>query len=587
MITFKSITYKNFLSVGDIPVTIYLNRSDTTLVTGTNGNGKSTFADAITFGLFGKSYRGIKKNNLINNINKSGTLVTIDFDVGSDNFIVIRGIKPEIFEIHKNGVLIEEDAAVRDYQGYLEKYVIKQSYRTFCQVSILGAANYIPFMLLKGDIRREVTETLFGANVFSTMNRVLKSKATEWKRVVSEIRQKIETLDSTIDMRKRHIQTLQKSNDEILSSKKSKIGEIRRTIESLQSKISEISNRFYERWGYPNDMDIHTIVSSLAKHNNEINDSLVKEKRELSFVEQDIHKIEKKMKSLEQSENKECPSCYQKISHDHVSSCNSSMGDELSKLKIKSDSYKENIEKINVSLLSKVQELDEAKSVNSEIEAFKRSIESSKQVGLVLVEEVKQLAGSNTVDALEKEKDQLKIDEGIKRLLVKDYTSLINQEVVYKHCTNLLKDSGIKQVIINQYLPILNQRVNFYLSILNFNVKFSLDSNFDETLKSRNMTELEYLNFSQGERQRIDLALMFAWRDIASMKNSVSSNLLILDEVGDSSLDERGVDDLLVIIESLKNTNVFIVSHRSNFEDKMNSIIRFEKVNGFSKMSKI
>lgn len=576
--------YKNFLSTGDTGVFVQLDKSPTTLITAPNGSGKSTMSDAITFGLFGKSYRGLKKANMVNTLNKKNAVVEIVFENGVDLYKVVRGIKPNVFEIYKNNELVDEEAAVRDYQNYLETQVLGFNFKAFCQTAILGTANYIPFMQLPTGHRREVIETLFGINVFTTMNKLLKQKVGDWKTNVTDTRREIEDAQNQIEMRKEFLQTLNKADAEKIVAAKDRIGEIKSDISKLQTKATEIEAEALKNSSYDT---IDTAILEIQQDQILITDHVSGCVKKSNEIHTKINMLQGNIDKLHDVEGKNCPLCKQDVSEKHVNHAASDIEAEIvelrKKLEVVNGDIAENNKKNN-ELQSKIDSFNE---VRQKISDLKANIKQLGAVGKNIVADIQKMTeAETTITNIEEEKAKIAEKHGELNVLKRQYNKLLEKESPYRIAVDLLKDTGIKAKIIAQYLPILNQRVNHYLSLLNFNVKFELDENFDETLRSRNRTEFTYNNFSQGERQRIDLAMLFGWRDLASMMNSVNCNLLILDETFDSSLDSQGTDDLLSIIDTIgEKTNVFVVSHKGNLEDKFRSTIRFEKVNGFTKLA--
>lgn len=575
MIKFESIYYTNFLSVGDNGITISLDRSPSTLITAPNGSGKSTITDAITFGLFGKSYRGIPKGNMVNTINKKGCVVKVKFSSGADHYEVIRGIKPTVFEIHKNGKLVDQDAAARDYQGHLENNILGFSYKAFCQTCLLGTASYVPFMQLGAGHRREVIETLFGINIFSTMNTILKTKVSDWKSRIADLDSDIAVLKSKRDMQVGFVKQLQQTNDEVIARNKTRIAELIASVKQATNNISEIESLIAKQ---PALEDI--------QENLEKNQALLdKAGKSLYASKKEQARLQKERDHIQKLNGSKCPTCFHTIDESHVEDCVGFVDAKLTPIE-------ETIKQLTADSTEYTAMVDEFTDIINNVTQLQSELTRLNKLKEESVAAGKKLAQHNK-DLAEMEGDAAKLEEaketlaGINGALAtknSEKEKVMRAEPVYKLALDLMKDTGIKSVIINQYLPVLNNRVNHYLTLLNFNVKFNLDENFNETLKSRNHTEFSYANFSAGEKSRIDLALLFAWRDVAAMKNSVHSNLLILDEIGDNSLDGRGVEDLIVIIGDLKDTNLFVVSHRGSFEDKTTSVIELEKSNGFTRI---
>lgn len=567
MITFKQISWRNFLSTGNTETKINFQKSPTTLIIGQNGAGKSTILDALTFCLFGKPFRKINKPQLVNSVNQKNCLVVLDFNIGKHEFTVKRGIKPGVFEIWKNGVLLDQDAKVKDMQEQLEKQVLKLNYKTFTQVVILGSSTFVPFMQLSNNDRREIIENILDIQVFTTMNTILKNKMAALKTHLDNLDNKIFTTEEKISLQESHM----KRNDE---TRKEQILGYQETIDENNDQASKILKENLKL-----TKKIDKLISSTP------------EKKPLSSKMKKMHqihtKLSHKMETVQETieffhDNEVCPTCSQDIEEDFKHTAISENKKEVEKykkgiLELNEEVKKieEEIEKINVMQLS-IDELQQQlnknnntlSSINQYISKLNISIENLKKLETTSIdkEELKQFKES--VEALEEEKKKL--------LTTRHYLDLAGL---------LLKDTGIKTRIVKKYLPHMNKLINQYLTALDFYVKFTLDENFNETIKSRHRDIFSYSSFSEGEKTRINLALLFAWRSIAKMKSSVNTNLLILDEVFDSSLDETGVDDFMKLLKAVSgNTNVFIISHRGDMlVDKFADTIEFTKEGNFSK----
>lgn len=587
MIIFNDVEFKNFLSVGDNSIKLILDKSPTTLVTGKNGDGKSTVLDAMTFCLFGKSYRGINKDKLINTINKKDCVVSMKITVGKEIWKVTRGIKPNFLVIEKNGVVLDTLASVNEQQDFIEQSILGFGFKSFCQTCILSTMDYVPFMKLTTSQRREFIESLFGINVFSTMNTLLKSKVNAWKTNVTTNSNQIELVESKISMQSEFIATLNNNNSQLIQQKKDSLNFMKENVIELQEKKAKIEEETLSRYGTEDTKTLAELIVKVKTEKATIDDIIRKiessvyakkvKKSELSDKKRDLHS---------HSDGSECPTCMQIISKEHVESCTAKIdvliGDVESKMQDDSSRVlsQQTLAAERDTLISLLNsKKDEITNIDINIKQIAASAKS-------IVAEIKQLETMKESSSdISTEKNKLDLLKAQLQLLNEERKSLMSKEDTFKIALNMMKDTGIKSMVIKQYLPLLNQRVNYYLDCMNFNVSFMLDEEFNETIVSRNRTDFSYSNFSAGERQRIDLALIFAWRDVAAMKNSVNTNLLMLDEIGDSSLDSVGVEDLITIIEGLKNSNVFIVSHRGNFEDKVRSIIKVEKFNGFTKIA--
>ena len=565
MIIFKYVRWKNLLSTGNQFTEIQLDRNSTTLIIGENGSGKSTILDALCFGLFGKPFRGCNKPQLLNSVNMSGCLVEVDFKIGTKSFKVIRGIKPNVFEIYISGKMYNQDANSRDYQKYLEQQILKLNYRSFTQVVILGSSAFIPFMQLKARQRRDVVEDILDIQIFSIMNILIRQKL---KDIVDHIRDVNYNLDLTtekITLQENYIEDIKKNKDNILQEKIELIAgneeEVYKRTEEI-NKLQELSETSMESIG-----DENTVVDKINKLKG-INERL-KEKR--SSTNNYIEFFEN---------NDDCPTCEQHI-------------DETFKTNMIVDKQGE-YEKYSTGIDELVVELDKTQERHDAIQGIIKQIrENDAHVGSLtfsitemekfnatLQSEIEELQSGDVSKSdfkkLEKLKKSLKSFE-------KQKEGLRVEQTYSEAARNMLMDTGIKTKIIKQYLPIMNKLINTYLTAMEFYVNFTLNENFEETIKSRYRDEFTYDSFSEGEKMRIDLALLFTWRAVAKMKNSTNTNLLILDEIFDSSLDSSGTDEFLKILNTLDGENVFVISHKQDvLVDKFTSTIKFEKVKNFS-----
>lgn len=553
MIKFKTIRWKNFLSTGNAFTEIHLDRSHSTLIIGENGSGKSSLLDAITFVLFNKPFRNISKPQLMNSINKKNLLVEVEFQLGQKDYIIRRGITPNIFEIEESGKVINQDSNVRDYQKYLETVILKLNYKSFTQIVILGSAAFTPFMQLPVGTRREIIEDLLDIQIFTTMNLVLKDK-------VQELKDKLRVLETEITIAKEK-SILQKQYIDTLESDK-------------QNKIIKLQ------------MDIDEIYQKI-KNLNESSSLTLEEKSALGNVEQRKTKLED-YKTLFQRQlkdnkkeldfylnNADCPTCKQGIPHDfkdHMASDKTIKIGELEQALLDLGTkwtevnglYEKYIE-LSQQIVDNNNHIITNQRVLQRLELEKHDIET--KAGDIEKESLK----LQTIDLDVVDRTRQRID--------------IKEEQEYHNIANsLLKDSGIKTKIIRQYLPVINKLVNKYLNAMDFFVQFDLDDTFKETIKSRYRDTFSYASFSEGEKQRIDLALVFTWRTIAKMKNSASTNLLLLDEVFDSSLDVNGTDYVMQLLNTIgEDTNIFVISHKGDqMFDKFRSVIRFEKRHNYS-----
>jgi len=571
MIVFQSVRWKNFLSTGNAFTEIDLKRSTNTLIVGHNGAGKSSILDALTFGLFGKPFRKINKPQLVNSINSSNTVVEIEFSIGKKQYKIVRGIKPNIFEIYCDSVLVNQDAKVKDYQEHLEKFILKLNYKSFTQVVILGSASFVPFMQLSPADRRAIIEDLLDIQIFSSMNTIVKNR-------ISTIKDEQKTVDYSVKLVSEKI-LLQKQNIE--EHKKNHIVEINK-------KVKEIAD---------NDVYLNKVSKDLLliqKHieilGNKISDKTKTVGRSTKLVtlqskfEDTVKKLNKEVSFYETNDN--CPTCQQAIASETKDKHVTEKQTKIIEIQTATTKLEEELQNVHTRLeeIEKVQK--HITSHNSEIIKLNTQVTSINTYNTKLLKEIEELK-TRTISS---DND----DEKLKALNseLQDSLNLAEQLAIdkqyYEFSATLLKDTGIKTKIIKQYLPVMNKLINKYLTAMDFFVNFNLNESFEETIKSRHRDEFSYASFSEGEKMRIDLALLFTWRQIAKMKNSVSTNLLVLDEVFDSSLDGVGTEEFLKLLNSLDNdTNVFVISHKGDqLFDKFRSVIKFEKVKNFSQVAK-
>jgi DNA repair exonuclease SbcCD ATPase subunit len=571
MITFRSIAWENFLSTGNTPNKVQLDRSTTTLIIGKNGEGKSTILDALCFSLFGKPFRNINKAQLINSINGKKCLVKVEFSISGKEYRIVRGIKPNVFEIYVNDELMNQDAAARDYQKVLEQQILKLNYKTFTQVVILGSASFVPFMQLPSSQRREVIEDILDIRIFSTMNQILKEKSSETKSEILRIDQEITTAKTKVDGQSLLIKTISDAKSEVIESLLSKIEannqQILRSEDSVASLVAEI-----------------TALKSRTAEKSKVDTDLETAKEWKTKLASKVDQFSTQTEFFNENEN--CPSCSQGIPHDHkakiIEELNAKVAtenariQELDKTLSKLQSRLADINELVLKISDKNIELSTHNStitiLNKQNKALQTEIETSK-------------ADTTNVDE-EKRKLRELAQEAVEK--IKKKTELQQQKNLEEVANSLLKDTGIKTAIIREYLPVMNKLINKYLQAMDAYIHFELDEAFNEVVKSRHRDEFTYASFSEGEKMRIDLAILFTWRQIAKMKNSVNTNLLILDEIFDSSLDTAGTDYFLNLIDQLgENTNIFIISHKGDqLFDKFRSVIRFEKQNDFSVIGK-
>ena len=570
MIYFEKLRFKNFLSTGNNFTEVEFEKTPTTLVVGQNGAGKSTMLDALSFAIFGKPHRKISKTQLVNSINGKGTIVEVEFRIGSSNYKVVRGIKPNKFEIWVNGNMVNQNSHAREYQQMLENNIIKLNHKSFHQIVVLGSSSFVPFMQLSGGARREVIEDLLDINVFSKMNGILKEQTSILKDKMNNNAHEINLVDTKILAQKKYLRDL----TTITSAQKK---EKQETINNLQEDIRVLN----ESNG--------TLTSEITTNQPTLNEESTKVSGNITELDKFMTQFKSKQKNVVKqakffSENDICPTCEQDIDADtkqhHLSECKTKAGtikDALEMGEKKRTSLDLLLEQVNT-------KLNEVREWQSKVNANTQEIGRINTNITRLQNEIQEIE-DNTGDLTE-------ANEGLEKLriekegLQEDKFKLAEQNSYNRVNAELLKDTGIKTKIIRQYLPVINQLTNKYLQILDFFVHFDLDGSFAETIRSRHRDAFSYDSFSEGEKQRIDLSLLFTWRQIAKMKNSVATNLLILDETFDSSLDEEGIENLMKIIATVaEDTNVFVISHKSELEDAaFQRRIEFVKEKNFSKL---
>lgn len=568
MILFKTIRWKNFLSTGNQYTEVDFTKNKTNLIIGTNGAGKSTVLDALTFALFGKPFRKINKPQLINSVNEKDCRVEVEFSIGSTEWKVVRGIKPVIFEIWRNDTALDQSAAALDQQKWLEQNVLKMNYKSFTQIVILGSSTFVPFMQLPAAHRREVIEDLLDIKIFSSMNTLIKEKIRSTKEEIKVLELKKESFLDKVKMQESFIEELENRGKESIDNNKRKVLDLSEEIEQHLNENVSLEDPLRE---YIREQDkITGYAEKLRKLGN------LKGK-----ISQKVSTITKEHKFF--TENSVCPTCTQEIDESfRINRIN----DAQNKAKELQSGYKELEEAIKEeeererqfnTLSKEISKLTNGISQNNiRINGLRRQIRNLEKEIQVLTEN---LANRNSEhEKLESFRDNLKIT----------YDELASKKDTinyYDFSYSLLKDGGVKSKIIKKYLPLINQQVNRYLQMMDFYINFTLDEEFNETVQSPIHEDFSYASFSEGEKQRIDLALLFTWREVARMKNSVNTNLMILDEIFDSSLDSTGTEEFLKIIRYvIKDANIFVISHKTGMEDKFESVIKFEKVKGFSHM---
>ena len=567
MIIFKKVRWKNFLSTGNYFLEVQLDRSPTTLIVGENGSGKSTVLDALCFVLFNKPFRTISKSQLVNSINLGGTIVEIEFVIQKNNFKIIRGMKPNIFEIYCNGRMMNQDANALDTQKILEQQILKLNYRSFTQVVILGSSTFIPFMQLRSKDRREVVEDILDIKIFSLMNFLLKHKVKEVSEELKSIEYEFRLSKEKIDLQNKYIEDIRKNKERIIEEKEHLVFDSERVVLSEQEKAGKIK------------LEIKSLEPETSQKEN-VKSSI----REYHKMEAKLsNRVDENKRQKEFFENNEtCPVCTQDIEL------------ELKKQKIEEKSKR--IQELNSGIDKLKIELDDKEQLLKGIEMLSKQIrEKEVEVAKIgtSITHMERLIRQTNIQIQDMKKGEVSEEDKVKltrlsercKLQEEQITKLREDKFYVDVARNLLMDTGIKTKIINKYLPIMNKLINGYLTSMDFYVNFTLDNNFNETIKSRHRDEFSYSSFSEGEKMRIDLALLFTWRAVAKMKNSTNTNLLILDEIFDSSLDTTGTDDFLKILHTFADQNVFVISHKGDtMFDKFRSVIKFEKQRNFSKL---
>ena len=570
MITFKNVRYKNFLSTGNQFIDIQLDRAQSTLVVGENGSGKSTMLDALCFGLFQRAFRNIKKDQMVNSINEKDCVVEVEFIIGQNEYKIIRGIKPNIFEIWCNGVMLNQDAAVRDYQKHLEQTILKLNYRSFTQVVILGNASFVPFMQLRARHRRQVVEEILDIEIFSKMNLMFREKQKLQDEVIKNSDFNCQLIDSKIESQKKHIEELSGNNQQSIDKKILEMQKAQTDIDNYQLDIDRVST---EKAALQKEILDETKINNKYKqlHNVEakLENTCSKHKKDLEFFET----------------HNDCPTCQQAIDK----AFKSTMIDKKKNKVIEIDSGMKQIAKEIATTETRLTKINDTMVAIREKELLINRFETS-------ISEIKKYIDNkqNEIDELSDDKYTTGVAAGKLTKLQEQLTEAELAKVNHKEqktyldtARYLMQDTGIKTKIIKQYLPIMNQFINKNLADMDFFVNFTLDDEFNETIKSRYRDEFNYHSFSEGEKLRIDLAILFTWREIAKLKNSTNTNLLILDEIFDSSLDASGTDEFMRILNNkLAKENVFVISHKGDtLIDKFPSILKFEKYKNFTRMA--
>ena len=571
MIIFQKVRWKNFLSTGNTFTEINFQRSPNTLIIGHNGAGKSTILDALCFGLFGKPFRKINKPQLLNSINQQGCVVEIEFAIGQKNYKVIRGIKPNVFEVYLGDKLLDQDAKAKDYQEFLEKFILKINFKSFTQVVILGSASFVPFMQLTPADRRAIIEDLLDINIFSSMNGVVKEKMAEIKDLSVKSKHEMDLTSERINFQKQSIEDHKNRSDEEIGKKRKEISDsvdqiftLKRDVDLIQKHIDVLQRKIEDK------LSVEKKSKKLLQLESKIETNIKKNEKDIAFYE----------------EHDNCPTCRQTIDGEFKE-------EQVNERKSKVVTQREGLTEIAAEITKANQRIEEINNINkhiaghnNEIVKHNSTISAINAFVTKLQREIEELSTSK--DTVEEENQKLKELKQHLSVLLAKMEELSVEKQYYEFAGNLLKDTGIKTKIIRQYLPIMNKLINKYLTAMDFFVNFNINESFEETIKSRHRDEFSYANFSEGEKMRIDLALLFTWRQIAKLKNSTNTNLLILDEVFDSSLDGVGTEEFLKLLHEMgTDTNVFVISHKGDqLFDKFRSIIKFEKHNNFSRIAK-
>lgn len=570
MLIFKTISWKNFLSTGAVPNRIELNKHTSTLITGKNGEGKSTILCALTFALFGRPFRNINKGQLVNSINGKNCVVEIEFAVNGHEYKVVRGIKPNVFEIHCDGQLINQDAAAKDYQKVLEQQILKLNYKTFTQVVILGSATFVPFMQLTAAQRREVIEDILDIKIFSLMNVLLKDKAAAVREQIAMIENQIQSQRVMIEAQKKLIEALVSSKSEIVSGLRQKIDENQQSIDRAAEQVNRLTE------------EIAAGSSAHAAH-EEVTAALAKAARMRVKVSTNIDTCNHNVEFF--NSNETCPTCSQLIADQHKDAVLVELNQKIADHRRTLETIEAATDKLQAQLAAATQQLDIIRTKSIELSTHNTAIRMLQEQNAKLESEIHNTqSDSGNIDE-EKVKLRTMAEAAIKQ--VEQKSQLLEQKNLQEVASLLLKDTGIKTAIIREYLPVMNKMINKFLAAMDFYVHFELDESFSEVIKSRNRDSFTYASFSEGEKRRLDLAILFTWRQIAKMKNSVNTNIMILDEILDGALDAGGIEFFLGMMNQFgEHTNVFVISHKvEQMVERFDHVVRVEKKNEFSVIS--
>ena len=571
MIIFHNITWKNFLSTGNTPISVNLNESPTTLIIGTNGSGKSTLLDALCFALFNKPFRIIKKDQMVNTINNADTVVEVYFSIGPKKYKIRRGIKPNIFEIFQDGILLNQDASSIDYQKYLEQNIMKLNYRSFCQVVILGSSSYEPFMKMRASYRRDVIEEILDIKVFASMNLLLRSKQQDLTKDITTMRHQVDLIENKVNLQEKHYEELQGRDTDAITRKKEDIEKAQQGKRDYMVRINSLNNEIEtNKLKLQNKDTTKSKFLQLQKLESKIDTNLKTHKRTLKFFE----------------ENTNCPVCTQEL---EPSFKQEKINEEKAAVDKLNNGYKQLLTEIT-NTEEKILNIDKVsetiRTIETNVSKLNHSVDEIKRHSDRIQDEI-ELLQVEDASGLNIKEEILKLKQDLVKTMG-ERDEVIEEKKYIDVLRQIVDDSGARAQIIKKYIPVMNTLINKYLQSMDFFISFHLDEEFKETVKSRHMDSFNYNNFSEGEKMRIDLSLLFTWRSIAKMKNSVNTNLLILDEIFDSSLDGQGTDDFFKIIATLSKENVFIISHKGDIMfDKFTNIIKFEKYQNFTRLENV
>jgi DNA repair exonuclease SbcCD ATPase subunit len=565
-IIFRKVRWKNFVSAGNNWIEVKLDNPKSTLIIGKNGSGKSTFLDAISFGLFNKPFRPVNKHDLVNSITDKDCLVEVEFDINAHHFKVIRGIKPNRFEIYKNDLLITQAAENKDYQDAFEKYILKINHKSFCQVVMLGSAVFTPFMQLPKAARREIIEDLLDLQIFTTMNMLLKSKIQDNENEISVLNNEKRLLEEKLKLTYQHIKEIQANTEKMLYEKKDRLFHTEEDIGLLKTTIRSERKELEYYLGKTKDQES---VTSRLKEMNKLQTQL----------QHKIKHINKEISFLTDNEN--CPTCKQNIDGEFKKSALSEKFTDQQSVEKGLELLEDELVKANTRMNELLDIQDDINQTNKKINEAEIKVMSLESYAKTLQKDIENINNSvaqEVAKPVEMEEELSKVD--------KDLTNRSENKTLHGFAASMLKDEGIKARIIHSYIPIINQLLSKYCAALDFFVDFTLDESFKEIIKSRYRDQFSYGNFSQGEKMRLDLSILFTWRAIAKMRNSIDTNLIVFDEVLDGAMDLEGIDNMMKLLEGLTNgESIFIISHRDAVSDKFENIIQFEKHKNFSRVA--